>query len=87
MRLQDRERCMMQKIKKRNNADKLKEKLKWKLLLKGERRWQHREETMATNRERDDIEADSGQDYKYRRFRWWFHRQQFRARELAIDEA
>ncbi|PKC03770.1 hypothetical protein RhiirA5_423272 [Rhizophagus irregularis] len=35
----------------------------------------------------DDIEADSGQDYKYRRSRWWFHRQQFRARELAIDEA
>ncbi|UZO17193.1 uncharacterized protein OCT59_008554 [Rhizophagus irregularis] len=82
MRLQDRERCMIQKIKKRNNADKLKEKLKWKLLLKGERRWQHREETMATNREPewgDDIEADSGQEeyyYKYRRSCWWFHRQQ-----------
>ncbi|CAB4444051.1 unnamed protein product [Rhizophagus irregularis] len=36
-----------------NNADKLKEKLKRKWLLKGERRWQHREETMATNRERE----------------------------------
>ncbi|CAB4444146.1 unnamed protein product [Rhizophagus irregularis] len=40
-------------IKNRNNADKLKEKLKRKWLLKGERRWQHREETMATNRERE----------------------------------
>ncbi|CAB4488660.1 unnamed protein product [Rhizophagus irregularis] len=36
-----------------NNANKLKEKLKRKWLLKGERRWQHREETMATNRERE----------------------------------
>ncbi|CAB4398016.1 unnamed protein product [Rhizophagus irregularis] len=36
-----------------NNVDKLKEKLKRKWLLKGERRWQHREETMATNRERE----------------------------------
>ncbi|GES81121.1 hypothetical protein GLOIN_2v575193 [Rhizophagus clarus] len=80
-----------------------------------ERRWQHREETMATNREReaerdldirekqirdreimarklaewdDDIEAERGQEEYYRdRSRWWFHRQQFRARELAIDEA
>ncbi|UZO17264.1 uncharacterized protein OCT59_008624 [Rhizophagus irregularis] len=31
-----------------NNADKLKEKLKRKWLLNRERRWQHREETMAT---------------------------------------
>ncbi|CAB4446557.1 unnamed protein product [Rhizophagus irregularis] len=80
-----------------------------------ERRWQHREETMATNREReaerdldarekqirdreimarklaewgDDIEADSGQEEYYKdRSRWWFHQQQFRARELTIDEA
>ncbi|CAB4488692.1 unnamed protein product [Rhizophagus irregularis] len=77
-----------------------------------ERRWQHREETMATNREReaerdldarekrsgnngekisgmgDDIEADSDQEEYYKdRSRWWFHRQQFRARELTIDEA
>ncbi|UZO13537.1 uncharacterized protein OCT59_005035 [Rhizophagus irregularis] len=80
-----------------------------------ERRWQHREETMATNREReaerdldirekqirdreimarklaewdDDIEADRGQEEYYKdRSRWWFHRQQFRARELAMDEA
>ncbi|CAB4398042.1 unnamed protein product [Rhizophagus irregularis] len=38
----------------RNNADKLKEKLKRKWLLNRERRWQHyREETMATNRERE----------------------------------
>lgn len=80
-----------------------------------ERRWQHREDTMATNREReaereldirekqirdreimarklaewdDDVEAERGQEEYYRdRSRWWFHRQQFRARELAMDEA
>ncbi|RIA79856.1 hypothetical protein C1645_793674 [Glomus cerebriforme] len=80
-----------------------------------ERRWQHREETMATNREReaerdldirekqirdreimarklaewdDDAEAERGQEEYYRdRSRWWFHRQQFRARELAMDES
>ncbi|CAG8456263.1 3481_t:CDS:10 [Cetraspora pellucida] len=79
-----------------------------------ERRWQHREETMAANRERelereidarekqirdrelmarklaewdDDIEAERGQEDYYRdRNRWWFHRQQFRAREMAMDE-
>ncbi|CAJ0760720.1 3525_t:CDS:10, partial [Entrophospora sp. SA101] len=79
-----------------------------------ERRWQHREEDMAINREReserelsirekqirdrelmarklaewdDDIEAERGQEEYYRdRPRWWFHRQQYRARELAMDE-
>ncbi|CAG8498179.1 44435_t:CDS:10 [Gigaspora margarita] len=79
-----------------------------------ERRWQHREETMATNRERelereidarekqirdrelmarklaewdDDVEAERGQEEYYRdRNRWWFHRQQYRAREMAMDE-
>ncbi|CAB5323553.1 unnamed protein product [Rhizophagus irregularis] len=36
----------------------------------------------------DDIEADRGQEEYYKdRSRWWFHRQQFRARELAMDEA
>ncbi|PKB98104.1 hypothetical protein RhiirA5_431935 [Rhizophagus irregularis] len=51
--VESRRKSYILEIKKRNNADKLKEKLKWKLLLKGERRWQHREETMATNRERE----------------------------------
>ncbi|CAG8472344.1 10031_t:CDS:10 [Dentiscutata heterogama] len=79
-----------------------------------ERRWQHREETMAANRERelereidarekqirdrelmarklaewdDDVEAERGQEEYYRdRNRWWFHRQQYRAREMAMDE-
>ncbi|CAG8528735.1 4327_t:CDS:2 [Diversispora eburnea] len=72
-----------------------------------ERRWQHREETMAANRERDsereidmrekqirdkelmarklaewddDTEAERGQEEYYR------DRQQFRAREMALDE-
>ncbi|CAG8723589.1 4098_t:CDS:10, partial [Acaulospora morrowiae] len=79
-----------------------------------ERRWQHREETMAINRERDlerevdarekqirdrelmarklaewddDVEAERGQEEYYRdRSRWWSHRQQVRAREMAVDE-
>ncbi|CAJ0757184.1 23719_t:CDS:10 [Entrophospora sp. SA101] len=79
-----------------------------------ERRWQHREEIIAGNRERDserelnirekqirdrelmarklselddDIEAETGQEEYYRdRSRWWFHRQQYRTRELAMDE-
>ncbi|CAI2177866.1 17037_t:CDS:2 [Funneliformis geosporum] len=36
----------------------------------------------------DDVEAERGQEEYYRdRSRWWFHRQQFRARELALDES
>ncbi|CAB4425862.1 unnamed protein product [Rhizophagus irregularis] len=68
-------------MKKRNNADKLKEKLKWKWR---ERQWQHREETLA---EWDD--SGRGQEeYNKDRSRWWFHQQQFRAREFAsMDEA
>jgi hypothetical protein len=35
----------------------------------------------------DDVEAERGQEEYYRdRSRWWFHRQQARARELAMDE-
>ncbi|CAG8572177.1 8743_t:CDS:10 [Racocetra persica] len=35
----------------------------------------------------DDVEAERGQEDYYRdRNRWWFHRQQFRAREMAMDE-
>ncbi|POG57781.1 hypothetical protein GLOIN_2v1736813 [Rhizophagus irregularis DAOM 181602=DAOM 197198] len=54
-----------------------------------ERRWQHREETMATNRELsgmgDDIEVDSGQEEYYKdRSRWWFHRQQ-KAMEAELN--
>ncbi|CAB4433097.1 unnamed protein product [Rhizophagus irregularis] len=55
-----------------------------------ERRWQHhREETMATNREREaERDLDRSRRISQRqRSRWWFHRQQFRAHELAIDEA
>ncbi|CAB4444143.1 unnamed protein product [Rhizophagus irregularis] len=86
-----------------NNADKLKEKLKWKWLLKRERRWQHREETMATNREREaerDLDAREKQirdrEIMARKLAEWgddieadsdLVGGQFRARELTIDDA
>ncbi|GET60698.1 hypothetical protein GLOIN_2v1736813 [Rhizophagus irregularis DAOM 181602=DAOM 197198] len=59
---------------------KLKEKLKWKLLLNGEKedgniekkQWQQ-----IVNVKQNEIRFDSGQEEYYKdRSRWWFHRQQ-----------
>ncbi|CAB5374977.1 unnamed protein product [Rhizophagus irregularis] len=76
MKLQGRERCMIQNDEEEEQLRQAKEKTEMEMTFKErERRWQHREETMATNRGPewgDDIEADRGQEeYHKDRSRWW----------------
>ncbi|GBC29471.2 hypothetical protein GLOIN_2v1712394 [Rhizophagus irregularis DAOM 181602=DAOM 197198] len=70
-----------------NNADKLKEKLKRKWLLNRERRWQHREETMATIVDRNGAMTLKLIAVKKNITKTDLVGGQFRARELTIDEA